>query len=143
MGSPEPLLPEVEGTFRVDMDFPLPVNLPEEEQIERILRCTFVADCDDALAQMYGLSSAAELIGRRMSDMVAPDDPKNVELTRQFIRSGYQIMQRESYEVDIRGNPKVFLNSMSGVVVEGKLIATWGRQRDITDRFAALRPRTG
>jgi DNA-binding NarL/FixJ family response regulator len=129
---PSSALAECEGTFRVDMDSPLPVDSPEEEQIERILRGTFVADCNEALAKMYGLDSASDLIGKRMSDMVAPDDPKNVELTRQFIRSGYRVLHRKSYELDIFGNPKVFLNSMTGVVVEGNLIATWGRQWDLT-----------
>lgn len=123
---------ESDGTFRVDMDSPMPVNLPEEEQIDRILRGTFVADCNDVLAKMYGLNSTSDLIGKRMSDMVGPDDPKNVELTRQFIRSGYRVLHRKSYEVDVWGNPRVFLNSMTGVVIDGKLITTWGRQSDIT-----------
>jgi DNA-binding NarL/FixJ family response regulator len=131
-------LAEYEGTFRVDMDSPLSVDSPEEEQIERILKGTFVADCNEALAKMYGLDSASDLIGKRMSDMVAPDDPKNVELTRQFIRSGYRVLHRKSYEVDILGNPKIFLNSMTGVVVEGKLIATWGRQLDITETHGSV-----
>jgi DNA-binding NarL/FixJ family response regulator len=136
----EPAPAESEGMFRVDMDSPLPVNLPEEEQVERILRGTFVAECNDTLAQMYGLNCAAELIGKRMSEMVAPDDPKNVELTRQFIRAGYRVLQRESYEVDIWGNPKIFLNSMTGVVIGGELIATWGRQSDITDSVRQALP---
>jgi DNA-binding NarL/FixJ family response regulator len=141
--NPESKLAEYEGTFRVDMDLPLPVNLPEEEQIDRILRGTFVADCNDVLAKMYGLNSASDLIGKRMSDMVAPDDPKNVELTRQFIRSGYRVLRRKSYEADIWGNPRVFLNSMTGVVVDGKLITTWGRQSDITRRVRQDPPAPG
>jgi DNA-binding NarL/FixJ family response regulator len=140
---PESSLADSEGTFRVDMDFPLAVNLPEEAQIERILRGTFVGDCNDVLARMYGLNGASELIGKRMSDMVAADDPKNIELTRQFIRSGYRVLHRESYEVDIWGNPKVFLNSMTGVVVDGKLITTWGRQSDITGRMRRDSPPGG
>jgi hypothetical protein len=125
---------ESEGTFRVDMDSPMPVNLPEEEQIDRILRGTFVADCNDVLAKMYGLNSTSDLIGKRMSEMVAPHDPKNVEWTRQFIRSGYRVLHRKSYELDVLGNPRVFLNSMTGVVIDGKLITTWGRQSDITQK---------
>jgi DNA-binding NarL/FixJ family response regulator len=129
----ERFVAEDEGIFRVDMDSPLPVNLSEREQIEYILRGTFVADCNDTLARMYGLNCAAELIGKRMSEMVVPDDPKNIALTREFIRSGYRVLQKESYEVDIWGNAKVFLNSMTGVIVDGKLIRTWGRQSDITE----------
>jgi DNA-binding NarL/FixJ family response regulator len=133
-GMAESSVAESEGTFRVDMDSPMPVNLPEEEQIDRILRGTFVADCNDVLAKMYGLNSTSDLIGKRMSEMVAPHDPKNVELTRQFIRSGYRVLHRKSYELDVLGNPRVFLNSMTGVVIDGKLITTWGRQSDITQK---------
>ena len=81
---------------------------------------------------MYGLNSAKDLIGRRMAEMVVPDNPKNIELTRQFIRSGYRVLHRKSYEVDLRGNPKVFLNSMTGVIVKGRLTTTLGEQSDIT-----------
>jgi DNA-binding NarL/FixJ family response regulator len=123
-----------DGIFRVEMDSPMPVDLPEEEQIQRIIRDSYVADCNDSQAKMYGLSSAQDLIGKRMADMVVPDDPKNIELTRAFIRSGYRVLQRKSYELDAQGNPRVFLNSMTGVVVDGKLVLTWGVQSDITER---------
>jgi len=123
-----------DGIFRVEMDSPMPVDLPEEEQIQRIIRDSYVADCNDSQARMYGLNSAQDLIGKRMADMVVPDDLKNIELTRAFIRSGYRVLQRKSYELDAQGNPKVFLNSMTGVVVDGKLVLTWGVQSDITER---------
>jgi DNA-binding NarL/FixJ family response regulator len=122
-----------EGVFRVDMDMPMPVNFPEEEQIRCILYDSYVARCNDAQARMYGLNSATDLIGRRMADMVVPDDPKNIELTRHFIRSGYRVLRRKSYEVDVRGNQKVFLNNMNGVIIGGKLTFTWGRQSDVTE----------
>ena len=82
---------------------------------------------------MYGLNSATDLIGRRMAGLVVPDDPKNIALTRHFIRSGYRVLRRKSYEVDVRGNQKVFLNNMTGVIIGAKLIATWGRQADVTE----------
>ena len=121
------------GIFRVDMDEPMPMDLSEEEQIHRILHGSYIADANENQARMYGLDSAKDLIGRRMAEMVVPDDPKNIELTRLFIRSGYQVLSRKSYEVDARGNPKIFLNNMTGVVVDGKLIATLGNQYDITE----------
>ncbi len=123
-----------DGIFCVEMDSPMPVDLPEEEQIQHIIRDSYVADCNDSQARMYGLNSAHDLIGKRITDMVPPEDPKNIELTRAFIRSGYRVMQRKSYELDANGNPKVFLNSMTGVVVDGKLVLTWGVQSDVTER---------
>jgi DNA-binding NarL/FixJ family response regulator len=133
--APEDLLADSsDGIFRVEMDSPMPVDLPEEEQIRRIIYDTYVSYCNDCQARMYGLASAQDLIGKRMADMVVPDDPKNIELTRKFIRSGYRVLQRKSYELDSKGNPKVFLNSMQGVVIAGELVLTWGVQSDITER---------
>ena len=123
-----------DGIFCVEMDAPMPVDLPEEEQIQRIIRESYVADCNDSQARMYGLNSAQDLIGKRLAEMVPPDDPENIELTRAFIRSGYRVLQRKSYELDAQGNAKVFLNSMTGVVVEGKLVLTWGVQSNITEQ---------
>jgi DNA-binding NarL/FixJ family response regulator len=123
-----------DGIFCVEMDSPMPVDLPEEEQIQRIICDSYVADCNDSQARMYGLKSAQDLIGKRLTEMVTPDDPQNIELTRAFIRSGYRVLQRKSYELDSHGSPKVFLNSMTGVVVDGKLVLTWGVQSDVTGR---------
>jgi DNA-binding NarL/FixJ family response regulator len=127
---------DARGIFRVDMDEPMPVDLPEEEQVQRILGGSYIADANDDQARMYGLDSANDLIGRRISEMVVPDDSKNIELTRLFIRSGYRVLHRKSYEVDVRGNPKVFINSMRGLIVEGKLVATFGWQADVTEQEA-------
>ncbi len=66
--------------------------------------------------------------------MLVADDPHNIELTREYIRSGFKVMERESHEVDIHGQPKVFLNSMIGIVENGKLVRTWGIQRDVTEQ---------
>jgi len=44
------------------------------------------------------------------------------------------VLERESHEVDVLGNAKIFLNSMIGIVENGKLVRTWGIQRDVTER---------
>lgn len=123
-----------EGIFREDMDAPVSIDLPEDELIHHILYDHYLAECNDAMAAMYGLKSAKELRGKRMTEMVVADDPCNVELAREFIRSGFRVLDRESHEVDIYGNPKVFLNSMIGTVENGMLVRTWGIQRDITEK---------
>jgi PAS domain S-box-containing protein len=123
-----------EGIFREEMDAPIPIDLPEDELVQRILHDTYVAECNDAMAAMYGLTSAGELRGMRLTGMVVADDPRNIELTRQFIRSGFRLVEHESHEVDRYGNPKVVLNSMIGTVENGTLVRIWGIQRDITGK---------
>jgi transcriptional regulator with GAF, ATPase, and Fis domain len=43
------------------------------------------------------------------------------------------LLERESHEVDVHGNPKVVLNSLIGTVENGMLVRTWGMQRDVTE----------
>jgi len=126
-----------EGIFRQDLDAPVPIDLPEEEMAHHILHDSYMAECNQAMANMYGVSSAAELLGKRLTELVVVDDPQNFELAREYIRNGFRVLERESHEMDVNGNPKVFLNSMFGIVENGKLLRTWGIQRDITERLKA------
>ncbi len=126
-----------EGIFRQDLDVPVPIHLPEEELVHHILHDSFMGECNQAMAHMYGVNSPAELLGKRLGKLLVVDDPHNVELTREYIRKGFRVLERESHEVDVNGNPKVFLNSMFGIIENGHLLRTWGIQRDITQRLSA------
>jgi len=126
-----------EGIFREELEIPVSIDLPEDELVHRILDDAYIAECNDALAAMYGFTSGVQLRGKHWREMVPPDDPHNIDLTRQFVRGGFRVLDHESREVDIHGNPKVFLNSMIGTVENGRLVRTWGIQRDITERVKA------
>jgi PAS domain S-box-containing protein len=123
-----------EGIFREEMESPVSVDLAEDELVHRILYDTYIAECNDALAAMYGFASAEQLRGKSWKDLASPDDPQNIELTRQYVRSGFRVIDHESHEVDVHGNAKVFLNSQVGTVENGMLVGTWGIQRDITEK---------
>ena len=125
-----------EGIFCQELDRAIPVDLPEEEQVHRILHESYMAECNEALARMYGLR-CEDFVGKRLTETVDAQDPVNIELTRNYVRGGYRVVDRESHEVDAQGNPKVFINSMIGIVENGLLLRTWGIQRDITDRRQA------
>ena len=126
-----------EGIFREDLDQPVPIDLPEDELVHGILYGSCLAECNDAMAKMYGHNSARDFLGKRLTETLDPSDPHNIELTREYVRSGFRVVERESHEVDLHGNPKVFLNSLIGIVENGKLMRTWGIQRDITKRVKA------
>jgi PAS domain S-box-containing protein len=125
-----------EGIFCQELDRPIPVGLPEDEQIQRILHESHLGECNEALARMYGISPS-DFVGKRLTETVDAKDPVNIELTRDYIRGGYRAVDRESHEVDSQGNPRVFLNSMFGIIENGMLLRTWGIQRDITARRQA------
>jgi PAS domain S-box-containing protein len=123
-----------EGIFREDLIAPVPVDLPEEEIISRIRQDAVVSECNDALARMYGFNSAKEMIGKRIGEMLVPNDPSNQEMMREFIRSDFRVVESTSHEVDRQGNARVFRNSMIGIVEDGALVRTWGIQRDVTEQ---------
>lgn len=124
-----------EGIFREELDEPLPVDLPEDELILRILRDSYLAECNDAMAKMYGFDSGMQLVGKRLNELLTDQDARNIEMTRQYVRSGFRLIDRESHEVDKAGNPKVFRNSILGIVENGTLVRTWGIQRDVTEQW--------
>jgi PAS domain S-box-containing protein len=128
-----------EGIWCCEIPDPVPTDLPADEQIRRFFASAVLSDCNDAMARMYGFGSAKDLIGMRLSDMLVPSDPSNIEFLRAFIRSGYRLQGAESHERDREGKPKFFLNSLHGVVENGLLVRGWGMQRDITAEKLAER----
>ena len=123
-----------EGIWRFELEQPLPVNTQEDEQIEHFYRYGYLAECNDAMARMYGFSRADELPGARIGDLLTRSAPENIAYLRAFVRSGYRLTDAESYEISRWGNARYFLNNLTGFVENGSLVRIWGTQQDITER---------
>ncbi|HEV2761442.1 MAG TPA: PAS domain S-box protein [Pyrinomonadaceae bacterium] len=121
-----------EGIWRFELERPVSAGLPADEQIELLYAHGYLAECNDAMARMYGYARADEIVGARVGDLLVRDDPANVEYLRSFIASGYRLNEVESVERDREGNPKYFSNSLVGVVEGGRIVRAWGTQRDVT-----------
>lgn len=126
-----------EGIWRYELDEPIPTSLTPREQIKRMYKYAYLAETNMSLAKMYGYRSPKAMIGMRIAEMLVETDPQNKEYLEAFIASGYNLSQVESHERDIKGNDKYFLNSLIGVVEDGKLVRAWGTQHDVTDQKAA------
>jgi PAS domain S-box-containing protein len=122
-----------EGIWRVELEPPASTGASEDDQIEHIFRCGYLAECNDAMARMYGFSSAEEIAGTKLSELLVPTEPQNVEYMRAFIRSGHRLLDAESVEFDKDGIKHHFLNNLVGVVEDGFLWRSWGTQRDISE----------
>jgi len=126
-----------EAIWRYEVEQPIDIKLPTNLQIERIFRDAYLAECNDAMARMYGYDNAADILGKRMSDLVLISEPANIEAARAFIENGYRLHDVESIEVDAKGQRKYFVNGLLGVVESGFLVRAWGTQRDETERKRA------
>ena len=127
-----------EAIWRFELDVPVPVDLPPDEQIALFYRYGYLAECNDVTAAMYGFQTADELVGVRLGQMLVEEDPANVAYLRAFIESGYRLIGAESHEVDRDGNEKYFVNNLIGAVENGHVLRAWGTQRDITDQRAIV-----
>ena len=126
-----------EGIWRFELDEPIPISAPVDQQLNQLYKHAYLAECNDAMAQMYGLDRAEQIIGSRLGDLLVRDDPTNVAYLKAFIHSGYRLADGESVERDSHGNVRYFVNNLVGFIEDGRLIRAWGTQRDITDRKRA------
>ena len=126
-----------EGIWRFETEVPISLLLPEDEQIRLFFKHYYLAECNNAMAQMYGYNNAGEIIGLKLSDMLVSEDPHNYEIFQNFIRSGYRMTQAETRERDRYGNAKIFLNNFVGIIEEHSLYGWWGTQLDVTERRQA------
>lgn len=127
-----------EGIWRCEVDRPIPITLSPAAQIKRMFKDAYLAEANHAMAAMYGLDEPEQLIGMRVNQLLVEDDPRNTEYLKAFITSGYSLSGVDSHEVDHAGNPKIFRNSLVGIIEDGKLVRAWGTQQDVTAEVLAL-----
>ena len=120
-----------EGIWRFELEQPIPATLPVDDQIEQMYEFAYLAECNNAMARMYGYDSADQILGARLEDLM-PKNPKNIAYFRALHANGYSLNDVESSELDRFGNAKVILNNLSGIIENGMLVRAWGTQRDIT-----------
>jgi PAS domain S-box-containing protein len=123
-----------EGIWRFELEEPISTSLTSDEQVECFYCHGYLAECNDAMARMYGYARAEELVGARLGDLLPSSIPENVEYLRAFVRSGYRLTGAESQEVDRYGNIKYFSNNITGIIENESLLHVWRSQQDITER---------
>ncbi|HEY8196765.1 MAG TPA: response regulator [Gemmatimonadales bacterium] len=121
-----------EGVWRIELPYPVPVTLPAAQQIDHFYAQAELAECNDAMAHMYGFQSATELVGARLGDLMPRSDPRNLEFLQAFIANGYRLTDAESHERDREGGERYFLNNLIGIVEDRGVVRAWGSQRDVT-----------
>jgi PAS domain S-box-containing protein len=122
-----------EGIFRIDFTEDVSIDQAYAELETQIGECAFIAEVNEALSNMYGMSPEqmtglpvrqfAPDCGKQMADLVQNED--------------YRISELESQEYDIDGNQITIVEGYTGIVEQGVLKRVWGVQRDISDRKRA------
>ncbi|MGP0076085.1 MAG: sigma 54-interacting transcriptional regulator [Bryobacteraceae bacterium] len=116
-----------EGVLWCKLEQPLSMDLPEEEQIEHIYKYSYIADCNDQAARLFGFARAEELIGARLDVIIPRSEEGGVERILAGIRSRWSSSQLER-----TFGARHLLMTRDGVIENGKLLSVWTTARDIT-----------
>jgi PAS domain S-box-containing protein len=124
-----------EAIWRYEVDEPIPAYGEPDAIIDLFYKRAYTAECNEAVARMYGFERASELVGLRLGDTL-PDTPENRAYLRAFIASGFHLTDAELEEPDRYGQTHFFSTNLLGIIENGFLVRAWGTQRDITEHRA-------
>jgi PAS domain S-box-containing protein len=121
-----------EGVWRLELDQPIPIDLPHEEGMRRVLQYGYLAECNVAFAHLLGFSTAEELLGRRPRDLMLAPEGRS-ESNRPPDQGGLQAQTVEIHGYDRAGNHKHLLRTQIPIVENGMLVRAWGILHDFTE----------
>lgn len=121
----------MDAIWRYDICPPIDIALPSETQIDLIMRRSCLVECNDRLADLYGVSNTNALLGSPLNHNGSPTIREDVSV---FVHGGYRLEERE-YERHTHSGQVVSLQSSAiGIVEQGYLTRVWGTTRDVTEK---------
>ncbi|MCR6651130.1 MAG: EAL domain-containing protein [Cellvibrionaceae bacterium] len=124
-----------DAIWRYDICPPIDTRLPQETQIELVLKRAVLAECNERLVRLYGASSASDLMGLPIYHNGSPNIRADVS---DFVHNGYRLEDREYERLDNTGQTISLQSSAIGIVESGFLTRVWGTTRDITEKCRYL-----
>lgn len=123
-----------DGIYCQEYSIPVAISNSFEKLAEHSKSHSYISECNDAMARMYGFDKADELKGVLTEQLLDFNDPTNLQFFRAFVEQGFKIVNAISHEKDRFGNTRYFLNNAIGVIENGYLKRIWGTQQDITEK---------
>ncbi|HLY62625.1 MAG TPA: PAS domain S-box protein [Terriglobia bacterium] len=122
-----------DAVWRVELEQPIPVDLPGDEAFELLFQYGYIAECNEGLARISGFASAEDLIGKRLKDVLPSTETKTADSWRYSLWKGWQTRTVELKDVIRGGVNKTLLRTEVPIVEDGKVRRIWGITRDITE----------
>ncbi|MEO5499230.1 MAG: PAS domain-containing protein, partial [Candidatus Saccharimonadales bacterium] len=126
-----------EGIWRFELDVPVSIKLSVKKQIQLIFDHAYLAEANQAFADMYDVDDLETLIGTKLADFMPSNDPENIAYIKAFIQNNYSLSGIESHEVTPSGEDRYIRNSLVGIIENDMVTRAWGTQMDVTEQRQA------
>jgi PAS domain-containing protein len=77
-----------EAIWCVDFEQPIPIDLPEDEQIDLMYKHGYVSEANDAWALSAGFERSEDLVGERIKDIAPSSIAENIASLKKLVRAG-------------------------------------------------------
>ena len=121
----------------MDVEQPIDIRLPFDEQISLFYKYGYLAECNDAMARMHGYDRAEDYVGLRFGDSRFASNPASTGALKKLINSNYRLVDLKTEDFDKNKSIRYLSTNLLGIVVNGMLLRIWGVQRDETDHRSA------
>jgi len=125
-----------EGIWRLEIEEPIDTSLPVDEQVSRLYKHGYLAECNDAVARMYGYERADDIAGARFGELAEAAQPTTPATLREWITKHYRLRDWTTEIINTRQGRRVLAISLLGIVVNGMLLRAWGVHTDVTEERA-------
>jgi PAS domain S-box-containing protein len=125
-----------EGIWRLEIEEPIDTSLAVDEQVERLYQHGYLAECNDAVARMYGFERADDIAGARFGELAEVSQPTTPAVLREWIRNNYRLRNWTAEIINTRQGRRSLSISLLGIVVNGVLLRAWGVHTDVTEQRA-------
>jgi PAS domain S-box-containing protein len=122
-----------EAIWRYEVAEPFSIGLSVDHQLDLCYKHAYLAEANDVMARIYGFQKADDVIGKSLGELL-PRTPENEDFLREFIASGYRVVDIESRRIDSSGQYRYYLSNMLGIVEDGLVMRAWGMRREVTEQ---------
>jgi len=125
-----------EAIWRVDLQRPIPGEASVQTKVDHVLEYGVVSEANEALARLFGVSDASDLIGIPVSRFM---EGLNREFLFELVEEEFELRQHE-YIVSLDDRPsRYFVVNTVGVDDGNGIEGIWGSGTEVTDRVVLER----